>query len=366
MGKALIGIRDLARHLDISIGTVSRALNGKTDVNPATRQRVLDAAARLGYSPNQSGRSLRRGQTDLVGVIVPTGSQGALITPVFLAVLDGLRRKLQESRLDLAIFLQGQDEEIFGSLRRVTERGLVDGLIISNTLRVDPRIDYLLEKRRPFVAFGRSLSGGDHAWVDPDFEGAAEGAVDRLAELGHRRIALMLGVGETNYMHLIRETYLGAMRRRNFDVAPDWIQRRPAGETGGAEAGAALIAADPRPTAVLVSDPRQTFGLYRALRESGLEVGRDMSIIGMLPDASAQVVSPSLAMFQTDWAAIGARLSEALIVEMARLARSPQSDAAQSVRSGQALQYKAPTTFRTGDSLQPVASKEPRVRSAPA
>ena len=362
----MIGIRDLARQLDISIGTVSRALNGKADVNPATRQRVLEAAARLGYSPNQSGRSLRRGQTDLVGVIVPTGPQGALITPVFLSVLDGLRRTLQESRRDLAIFLQGQDEEIFGSLRRLTERGLVDGLIISNTLRVDPRIDYLVEKRTPFAAFGRSLSGGDHAWVDPDFESAAAAAVDRLAELGHRRIALVLATGEMNYMHLIGETYLGAMQRHGFDVAPDWLQTRPAGEGGGAEAGAALIAADPRPTAVLVSDARQVFGLYRALRESGLEVGRDMSIIGLLPDASAQAASPSLAMFQTDWTAIGARLSEALIGEMARLARAPQSGAAQIVRSGRALQCKTPTMFRPGDSVRRLAAKGPKARSAPA
>ena len=60
--NALIGIRDLARHLDISIGTVSRALNDRADVNSLTRQRVRDAAAKLGYSPNQSGRSLRRGR----------------------------------------------------------------------------------------------------------------------------------------------------------------------------------------------------------------------------------------------------------------------------------------------------------------
>ena len=67
-GRAdLTGIRDLARHLDISIGTVSRALNDKADVNPETRERVREAAAKLGYSPNQSGRSLRRGAAVLRG-----------------------------------------------------------------------------------------------------------------------------------------------------------------------------------------------------------------------------------------------------------------------------------------------------------
>src|ERR1700758_561877 len=101
--NALIGIRDLARHLDISIGTVSRALNGRADVNTLTRQRVREAAAKLGYSPNQSGRSLRRGRTDLIAMIVPGGPENTLINPVFLSVLDGLKRGLGERGLDLAI-----------------------------------------------------------------------------------------------------------------------------------------------------------------------------------------------------------------------------------------------------------------------
>src|ERR1700721_480121 len=111
-------------------------------------------------------------------------SDGVVINAVFLSVLDGLRRKLSERRLDLAIFLHGPDEELFGSLRRLTERGLVDGVIIADTQHIDPRIDYLIAEKKPFVAFGRSLSGGAHPWVDPDFEAAVEGAVGHLVELG--------------------------------------------------------------------------------------------------------------------------------------------------------------------------------------
>src|ERR1700678_3338657 len=210
--EPLTGIRDLARPLDISIGTVSRALNDKGDVNPLTRVRVREAAAKLGYSPNQSGRSLRRGRTDLVGVIIPTGSDSVVINAVFLSVLDGLRRKLSERRLDLAIFLHGPDEELFGSLRRLTERALVDGVIIAETQRLDPRIEYLISEKKPFVAFGRSLSGGTHPWVDPDFEFAVAGAVDRLVDLGHRGIALMLPLGEMHFYHLMLESYRSALR----------------------------------------------------------------------------------------------------------------------------------------------------------
>ena len=172
----MIGIRDLARHLDISIGTVSRALNDRADVNPLTRQLVREAAAKLGYSPNQSGRSLRRGRTDLVAMIVPSGSDNTLINTVFLSVLDGLKRELDEHGLDLAIFLESGGEDRLRPLRRVTERGLADALIVADMEGADPRVDYLGKLAKPFVAFGRTRTPARHAWVDPDFEAAVEGA----------------------------------------------------------------------------------------------------------------------------------------------------------------------------------------------
>lgn len=347
-GGTLTGIRELARHLDISIGTVSRALNDKADVNPETRKRVREAALKLGYSPNQSGRSLRRGQTDLVGVIIPTNQDQALINLVFLSVLDGLRRYLVEHRLDLAIFLHGQDEELFGSLRRLTERGLVDGMIISETQRIDPRIDYLIAKRQPFVAFGRSLSGGAHAWVDPDFDYAVELAVGVLADRGHRRIALALPAGETNYLHLIRNAYEEAMARRGLALKPGWLQRRAADENGGYAAGEALLTLKERPTAALVAEAMQAVGLYRRLGESGLQPGRDFSLIGVLPEERAKILLPSLTAFQTDWTGIGARLGEALLSAMNRLSAAQPDEAI-----AKPVQAIIPVTLRPGESVGP-------------
>jgi DNA-binding LacI/PurR family transcriptional regulator len=348
----LTGIRDLARHLDISIGTVSRALNDKADVNPLTRLRVREAAAMLGYSPNQSGRSLRRGKTDLVGVIIPTGSDSVLINTVFMSVLDGLRRKLSERRLDLAIFLHGPDEELFGSLRRLTERALVDGVIIAETQRLDPRIDYLIAEQKPFVAFGRSLSGGAHPWVDPDFESAVAGAVDHLADLGHRRIGVMLPLGETYFHHLMIESYRSALRRRGLDPDPAWVQRRPAGEFGGYDAGEALLAISPRPTAIVVSEAMQTIGLYRRLLEAGQLPGRDVSIIGVFPEARVRSLSPMLTAYVTDWTVIGARLGEALIGALA--SRDP-------THPSSPMQVIVPATFQEGESVHRIESV---VRSA--
>ena len=344
----MIGIRDLARHLDISIGTISRALNDKADVNPETRKRVREAAAKLGYSPNQSGRSLRRGKTDLVGVIIPVGSENTLINTVFLSVLDGLRRKLSEGGLDLAIFLQGQEADIFGSLRRLTERRLVDGVIITNTLRIDPRVDYLLERRRPFVAFGRSLSGGGYSWVDPDFAAAVEGAVDFLAGKGHKRIGLILPPGDTNYLHLIAESYRGALLKRALVVDPAYLQRRSAAEGDGYNAGEFMLAMKHPPTAILVSEAVHVVGLYRKLEEVRLKPGRDISVVGLMSEERVQMLSPALTSFTTDWTAVGTRLGEAVIDALSMVGST-------GVKSKpKATTFLAPARFIEASTVHPV------------
>ena len=344
----MIGIRELARHLGVSIGTVSRALNDKADVNPVTRARVREAATRLGYAPNQSGRSLRRGRTDLVGVIVPVGRDNALINNVFLSVLEGLRRKLIERRLDLAIFLQGQDEDAFGSLQRVVERGLVDGLVISDTQKSDPRIDYLIRTKRPFVAFGRSGSGSNYPWVDPDFETAVERALDHLIELDHRHIALVLPESEKNFLHLIANTYRSTLQKRGLPFEPALLIRREGGERGGFLAADALLARQPQPTAVVVSEALQTVGLYRRFAEHGLRPGRDISVLGVMPEGLAQMLRPTLSAFVTDWTAIGARLGEALIGVLFHRP-SPRAKPAP-----QPMQVIVPTHFVEGESVHRV------------
>jgi DNA-binding LacI/PurR family transcriptional regulator len=352
----LVGIRELARHLDISIGTVSRALNDRADVNPLTRQRVRDAAANLGYSPNQSGRSLRRGQTDLIGVIIPGGAGDALINMVFLYVLAGLRRRLSHEGLDLAIFLEDGGDDRLKALRRVTERGLVDAVIISDTLGRDPRVDYLTKLDKAFVAFGRTRSQVRHAWIDPDFEAAVEGAVDHLAQLGHRRIALALPDLKPNYVDLIERSYRRAMQRLGLgDKA--WELRWPPGERGGLAAAEALLNADPRPTAVLISDAMHAVALYRRLGEAGMLPGRELSIIGILPEARAQSLIPALTSYETDWAGIGDRLGEAVILELARAAeRRRAGDVALMQRAKRPMQLKVPVEFKPGDSVGPAGT----------
>ncbi|MEO7223374.1 MAG: LacI family DNA-binding transcriptional regulator, partial [Devosia sp.] len=230
----MVGIKRLAEHLNVSIGTVSRALNGRPDVNDETRKRVLEAAAELGYVANQSGRNLRQGNTNAVGFVIESGVDTAGNSDnFFLGVIAGVQHVLGRHHLDLVVLPCPSDEDPTQYLQRMVARRAVDAMIISATHRVDARIDMLAKARIPFVALGRSTSGGEHPWVDLDFEGIANRAVDRLVSKGHRRIALGLPSNDINLGFIFLDGIKSALKRHKIKFDPSLTIRAASSEQGG-------------------------------------------------------------------------------------------------------------------------------------
>jgi len=127
----------LAQDLNVSIGTVSRALNGKPDVNEETRRRVMEAAAAIGYVPNQAGRSLRKGTTGVVGFMMQTGSQITGEGEVFfMSVFDGVQTVFARHQLDLVALLCSSEEDPDAYMQRVLARGFADADSHGNLRRV--------------------------------------------------------------------------------------------------------------------------------------------------------------------------------------------------------------------------------------
>ena len=186
-----MGIRQLAEELQLSIGTVSRALNDRPDVNPETRARVKAAAARLGYVPNQSGRSLRSGRTGIVAVVIPTQGTPSADSGLF-NVLEGVRRTLLRHSLDLILLFRGPDEDPLESLQRIVQRRIADAVIVSQTTADDPRLAYLNAAGIDYVAFGRSEGVPDCPFVDFDFETIYGSVVDMVQPADVRWTAELL------------------------------------------------------------------------------------------------------------------------------------------------------------------------------
>lgn len=321
----VIGIRRLAAELGVSIGTVSRALNDRGEVNAQTRARVREAADRLGYAANHSGRSLRQGSTGTVGVLWRvTESLETHGDPFSVALFDGMQTELSAKGRDL-VLLMTQPHEQLDRVRRVIERRMVDALILPWTEIEDPRLDLVASRRFPFVALGRSRSGGDHAWIDLDFETAGRTAIARLAAAGHRRVGLMVSSPE-----LMQGTVLAAACQAALEAGglpPASVVPEDLSEAGGYRASRALMDADPAPTALVANSERMAFGAYRLAAERGLQVGRDVAVIAISSDSAlCRYLSPSLTCFDTSPFALGRRLAQVALDQLAAPRATPTSE----------------------------------------
>lgn len=336
-------IRSLAAHLGLSIGTVSRALNGRKDVSTVTRQRVLEAAAALRYTPNQSGRTLRSGRTGTVGFMLTLEHDSALHgDPFFMALLEGVQAGLFEHDLDVVILLarKGEDGETF--LRRHIARGTVDGWLLSGTQHDDARIALLLDRGIPFVALGRTASADNYAWIDLDFEGVVARAMALLIANGHRRIGLIAPPFTINNSHIVTAEYRAALAGAGMAVDEDLIHHGDSDEHDGEAATRELMALAQPPTALLLMGETAPVGAYRALRSLGREPGRDIAVIGLRDNPTCQALSPDLTCFTLDLNALGFALARELVAILARPAEGTRLP----------LQRRWPMELRLRDSHQ--------------
>lgn len=312
-----MGIRDLARHLNVSIGTVSRALNGRADVSDETRRRVLEAAAKLKYAPNQSGRSLRKGTTHAVAfVLQPHPGDHQYGEPFFVPFLKGLQAGFADRGLELIAVMDqpGGSQE---RLRRIVEARWADAIILAWTRRIDPRIEYLSEVGFPFATLGRSRSGGlQYPSIDLDFVQAGSDSVDRLAALNHRRIAVVSPSPELNFAHLFRQGYRQGLKRNNLPYDPALLASCEVNEAGGYAATRQVLAGPNPPTAILFNNDAVALGGCRALGDLGLEPGRDVSVIVIVSSPFCGYLSPALTGFSVKLEPLGRRLSQMMMAAM--------------------------------------------------
>ncbi|MGO2514181.1 LacI family DNA-binding transcriptional regulator [Marinomonas polaris] len=313
----MISIKDLAKHLNISIGTVSRALNDRPDVNKDTRLKVLQAANELGYVANQSGRSLRQGTTNTIGFFIESGGENGSSNDTFsMEVLDGLQSVFSKYHLDLIVLPCSTEEDAEDYLKRIVARRLVDGLILTATQRIDSKIEFLSKTNIPFVALGRSETDNKHPWIDLDFEGVAQLSIDRLAKKGHKRIAIAISQNNLNLGTIFLNSYKDSLIKNNLDFDSDLVLHASSNGEGGYVIADQLLKLKNRPTAILLVHELMAQGLYRRLSEENLLAGRDLAVIGFRNSEQAKMFSPSLTSFRLSLRDLGISLAETLLSTM--------------------------------------------------
>lgn len=350
------GIARLARELGISTATVSRALNGNSEVSEATRQKVVEAAQRLGYVANQAARSLAQGVTHSVGLMIELDQESTTSTDYFfMGVVEGMQGVLAAHGLDLLVLPCAKSQDNFTYLQRFVSRGAVDGMILAETRRIDRRIDLLQKSGIPFVTLGRSDSGGGHSWIDLDFEGVMATAVDRLVRQGHRRIAVTVPSSDANYGAIFAEAYRDNLARHGLEVDETLVFPTHRREDDGDSVVDSLLDRDDPATAIILFYEVTAIGIYRRLAERGLEPGRDLSIIGFRGEDSVRFLTPQVTCFHLSLQDLGSAAARAMLAQIPATA----SEASSGI-----VQCKVPLSLVPGESDGPVPLRGGRPSAA--
>jgi LacI family transcriptional regulator len=315
---AMATLKDISAELGLSVATVSRALNGFPEVSALTRDRVEQAARRLGYQPNRIAQRLVTGRSGMVGMIVRLKAD-MTADGTFFDVVTGLTAALAERELDLVLSVDHEDDPT-AAYARMLDRGMVDGFILNAPVPRDPRVAWLIHREVPFVLHGQTQGPQEFPFYDIDNHAVSADAVALLAALGHRRIALLNGDMRLSFAHDRRAGFQAAMAQAGLAVPETMIAAESPSESYGYTAALAMLSAPCPPTALVCGSTLIAAGALQAARDRGLSVPADLSVIAhddALPQFRAINFSPALTVTRAPLRDACQPLAQALVARIA-------------------------------------------------
>jgi len=282
-------LRDIAKRAGVSVNTVSRALTGKPDVNAETRARVQALAHELGYMPNLLARSLLRGRSSLVGLVVTDCTN-----PFYAGLIRTAETALARNGYAMLLTTTNEDSGKEERALTILQEHRVDGILLT---AVDVKAEHvlrLLSGRKPVVLLGRRGPHYKGPFVGTDNIGGAERIVRYLISEGHTRIAhitradVATSAGErlAGYRNALAAAGLGADETLILPALPTL--------EGGEAAREWLLGLRPPATAVFAYNDSQAIGLMQALQRRGIRVPGDYSIAGFDDIQISHLISPAL------------------------------------------------------------------------
>lgn len=306
-----VTIKDVAREANVSVATVSRALNGQHNVADAVRERVQQVAERLNYSPHHAARSLSSKRTRTIGVVLPE-----VYGEFFSELMFGIDQVARAHGLHLLVSsYHGNPQEQAEALR--TMRGRVDGLLLMSPYADDAsRLSENLVPAQPAVLINSRVLDSDLPSLAIDNRRAAAEMVRHLADSGRKRIAFISGPSDNFDARDRLEGYREALAQALPGVDP-WVVAGDFTEAGGHSAAQKLLDASPRPDAVFAANDMMALGCLFALQQAGVDVPEDIAVAGFDDIPLAKYSLPPLTTMRVDIAGIGARAMQMLLGQLA-------------------------------------------------
>ncbi|KRA97360.1 transcriptional regulator [Devosia sp. Root685] len=306
-------LKDLAEHLGLSQTTVSRALNGYPEVKEATRLRVAEAADQLGYRPNASALRLATGRAGAVGLVLRGAGE---LGPHMSEFMGGISERLSADEIDILLITVDTLQDEMAAYQRLAASQKVDAIVLQSPTLSDVRAEQLLDLKIPFILHGRTNISRPVAWMDIDNTGAIERATSHLLDLGHRRIALLNGLKGRTFAEHRELGYMAALSGRGVAFDPALIGNSIFTDEVAFRMAQSMLELRPRPTAFLAGSMMTALGVFRAIRQAGMTLGTDVSMIAhddVFPYLNADNMYPTMSTTRSSIRQAGSRIAELLL-----------------------------------------------------
>ncbi|MBN2305235.1 MAG: LacI family DNA-binding transcriptional regulator [Anaerolineae bacterium] len=292
MGKPdnTVTIIDVAREAGVSNSTVSRVVNNSAQVSSRTREKVLNAMMRLGYVVNQQARSLRGGRSQVVGLLVPDVGNSYIGE-----IIRGIDDELASNQYDLMLYTTHRRKTKESTYVATITRGMADGLLLLLPTNVAAYMESLQARQFPHVLI--DYQRVDNNWTSTlqatNWQGAYD-ATKYLIELGHCRIGYIVGLREMQCSLDRLSGYRAALEDHAIPFDPTLVYDGDYFLLEGYRGATKLLELSPPPTAIFAANDTSALGVIEAIRNRGLSVPNDVSVIGFDDIPEAAQVHPGL------------------------------------------------------------------------
>ncbi|HDC92532.1 MAG TPA: LacI family transcriptional regulator [Candidatus Acetothermia bacterium] len=271
----MVTIKDIAKAAGVSPSTVSRALNDSPLIRESTKERIKRLAAELGYERNELARSLVKGRTRALGLLVPD-----ITNPFFAEIVKGVEDTAHARGYGVILCNTGDDPEKERDYGLLLRRKRVDGQIITSVALEDPLLSELQRAEIPFVLVSRTSHTVDAPYVIVDDRLGARLAVEHLISLGHKRIACISGPKGTEPGHVRAEAFREVLSGNGIRVPRSWVKHTDFTWEAGEEAAREFLSRRRRPTAIFAANDLIALGVLVAAHNLGIAVPEELSVVG--------------------------------------------------------------------------------------
>lgn len=321
MARMTVTIKEIARKLNISKSTVSRALRNSPEISEQTRQRVIELARELNYSPNPIALSLLKNRTHTIGIIVPE-----IDNPFFSMVISGVDDVAYSRGYHVMIYQSHESyerEQI--DVRHIADRR-ADGLIVSVASQSlnHGHFEELQERGIPLVFFDRASDKvRTHKVLVDDYEGAFRGTEHLIAQ-DCRRIAHIAGPMSLTISRNRFNGYRDALAKHKLPFREEWVVSAEYSQSEGTDRAYQLMALRERPDAIFAASDRIAIGVHWALRQLGYRMPDDVALLGFSDLGISALLDPPLSSIAQPAFEMGRQAAE-LLLELIENKNTPAS-----------------------------------------